>query len=114
MEEKTKKKGTHPPRYDEAFKAGAIRMVTEQGREPKEVARDLGICIDTAAYASPGTGTSGTAQGPVPRPAAHVRHLGFAKRGGRKNSLRDAGALLRRVHPGHLRPCDHRRSAAGG
>ena len=22
-------------------------MVTEQGREPKEVARDLGICIDT-------------------------------------------------------------------
>lgn len=47
MEEKTKKKGTHPPRYDEAFKAGAIRMVTEQGREPKEVARDLGICIDT-------------------------------------------------------------------
>ena len=47
MEEKTKKKGTPPPRYDEAFRAGAIRMVTEQGREPKEVARDLGICIDT-------------------------------------------------------------------
>ena len=47
MEEKTKKKGTSPPRYDEAFKAGAVRMVTEQGREPKEVARDLGICIDT-------------------------------------------------------------------
>ena len=22
-------------------------MVTEQGREPKEVAKDLGICIDT-------------------------------------------------------------------
>ena len=47
MEEKTKKKGMPPPRYDEAFKAGAVRMVTEQGREPKEVARDLGICIDT-------------------------------------------------------------------
>lgn len=47
MEEKTKQKGTPPPRYDEAFKAGAVRMVTEQGREPKEVARDLGICIDT-------------------------------------------------------------------
>lgn len=47
MEEKTKKKGTPPPQYDEAFKAGAVRMVTEQGREPKEVARDLGICIDT-------------------------------------------------------------------
>ena len=42
-----KKKGTPPPRYDEAFKAGAVQMVTEQRREPKEVARDLGICIDT-------------------------------------------------------------------
>ena len=38
MEEKTKKKGTPPPRFDEAFRAGAVRMVTEQGREPKEVA----------------------------------------------------------------------------
>ena len=46
MESKLKKKGTPPPRYDEAFKAGAVRMVTEQRREPKEVARDLGICID--------------------------------------------------------------------
>ena len=35
------------PRYDEAFKAGAVRMVTEQRREPKEVTRDLGICIDS-------------------------------------------------------------------
>ena len=26
------KKGTMPPRYDEAFKAGAVKMVTEQGR----------------------------------------------------------------------------------
>ena len=47
MEQQKSKKGTPPPRYDEAFKAGAVRMVTEQGREPKEVARDLGICIDT-------------------------------------------------------------------
>ena len=44
MEEKKRKKGTPPPRYEEAFKAGAVRMVTEQGREPREVARDLGIC----------------------------------------------------------------------
>ena len=49
-EEKTimpTKKGTLPPRYDEAFKAGAIKMVTEQGRPTKEVAAELGICIDT-------------------------------------------------------------------
>lgn len=47
MEQKKSKKGTPPPRYDEAFKAGAVRLVTEQGRQPTEVARELGICIDT-------------------------------------------------------------------
>lgn len=41
------KKGTVPPRYDEAFKSGAVKMVTEQGRPSKEVAAELGICIDT-------------------------------------------------------------------
>ena len=43
------KEGKHlaPPRYDEAFKAGAVRMVTEQGRPSREVAAELGICIDT-------------------------------------------------------------------
>ena len=41
-----RKKGTPPPRYDEAFKAGAVRIVTEQ-RGAKEVARDIGVCIDT-------------------------------------------------------------------
>ena len=47
MEQKKVKKGTTPPRYDEAFKAGAVRLVTEQGRQPTEVAKELGICIDT-------------------------------------------------------------------
>lgn len=41
------KKGTRPPRYDEAFKTGAVKMVTEQDRPAKEVAAELGICIDT-------------------------------------------------------------------
>lgn len=41
------RKHTAPPRYDEAFKAGAVRMVTEQGRPSREVAAELGICIDT-------------------------------------------------------------------
>ena len=30
MEQKKAKKGTAPPRYDEAFKAGAVQLVTEQ------------------------------------------------------------------------------------
>ena len=47
MEQKKGKKGAAPPRYDEAFKAGAVRLITEQGRRPTEVAKELGICIDT-------------------------------------------------------------------
>lgn len=46
MSEK-KHKGQPPPRYDEAFRQGAIRLVTEQNRSPQEVARELGICVDT-------------------------------------------------------------------
>ena len=45
--DKNSKKRAAPPRYDEAFWAGAVRMVTEQGRPSKEVAQELGICIDT-------------------------------------------------------------------
>ena len=41
------KKGTMPPHYDDAFKSGAIKMVTEQGRPSKEVAAELGICVET-------------------------------------------------------------------
>ena len=47
MEEKKAKKGTPPPRYDEEFKTGAARLVREQGRQPTEAAKELGICIDT-------------------------------------------------------------------
>jgi len=47
MEQKKAKKGTPPLRYDKAFKAGAVGLVTEQGRQPTEVAKELGICIDT-------------------------------------------------------------------
>ena len=47
MEQKKTKKRTAPPRYDDAFKAGAVRLVMEQGRQPVEVAKELGICIDT-------------------------------------------------------------------
>ena len=45
--DKNSKKRAAPTRYDEAFRAGAVRMVTEQGRPSKEVAQELGICIDT-------------------------------------------------------------------
>lgn len=41
------RKGIPPPRYDNAFKEGAMRMVVEQKRTAHQVADDLGICIDT-------------------------------------------------------------------
>ena len=41
------KKGTMQARYDDAFKSGAIKMVTEQRRPSKEVAAELGICVET-------------------------------------------------------------------
>ena len=46
MEKKTNK-GKPARRYDEAFKAGAVQLVTEQGRPSWEVASELGICMDT-------------------------------------------------------------------
>lgn len=51
MENTTKKQGKpgRPTarRYDEAFKAGAVRLVAEQKRPIKQVAADLGVCVDT-------------------------------------------------------------------
>ena len=47
MEQKNEKTNSTSPRYDDAFKAGAVRQVTEQGRQPVDVAKELGICIDT-------------------------------------------------------------------
>ena len=44
---KQKRKGISPPRYDEAFKTGAVQLVVEQGRPSRKVAQELGICIDT-------------------------------------------------------------------
>ena len=40
------KKGA-PPRYDAAFKEGAVKLVIEQGRDAKEVANELGISKDS-------------------------------------------------------------------
>jgi transposase len=40
-------KGKLPPRYDQSFKDGAVKLVVEQGRPSKEVAQELGICVET-------------------------------------------------------------------
>ena len=51
MEQKKMKNRTAPPRYDDAFKAGAVRLVTEQGRQPVEVAKELGRSVLTRCAA---------------------------------------------------------------
>ena len=66
------------------------------------------------AYAPSGAEAGRAAQGAVSRLAPHLRHPGPAKRGGRKNGVRDAGPLLRGFHPGHLRPHYQCRPASGG
>ncbi len=45
MEKQTTKKVA--PRYDDAFKEGAIKMVIEQKLPVRQVAKELGICTDT-------------------------------------------------------------------
>ena len=47
-----------PHRYDVAFKEGAIKLVTEQGRTVCEVARELGISPDSLRNWLKATGIS--------------------------------------------------------
>jgi len=46
MKLKTTKRGA-PPRYDAAFKEGAVKLVTEQGRRTSDVANELGVSADS-------------------------------------------------------------------
>ena len=56
-----------------------------------------------SAHAPESAEASGAATHPLPRPAPHLRNDSIAKRRGRKNSVLDAGPLLRGIHIGHLR-----------
>lgn len=46
MQKQTTKRQAHP-HYDDAFKQGAIHMITDEKRPLKQVASDLGICVET-------------------------------------------------------------------
>ena len=43
--DKIERKHEAPPRYDAAFKEGAIRLVTEEGRPMREVAENFFRCL---------------------------------------------------------------------
>lgn len=36
-----------PPRYDAAFKEGAVKLITEQGRTAVDVSKELGVSTDS-------------------------------------------------------------------
>jgi len=69
------KKGSAPPRYDEAFKEGAIKLVTEQGRPHRQVAAELGICVDTLRSWLKSAGISAGAVDRENREARRVKEL---------------------------------------
>ena len=75
MEQKKSKKGSALPRYDGAFKAGAVRQVTEQGRPPVEVAGELGICIDTLRSWLKASGVQMGQSGKLNREQQRIREL---------------------------------------
>ena len=68
-------KGKLPPRYDQAFKDGAVKLVVEQGRPSKEVAKDLGICTDTLRNWLKATGFQPSSLERDNRQAQRVREL---------------------------------------
>ena len=60
------------------------------------------------------TEAGGLPRRPISRFTAYLRYPDPPEWSGRKDGVRDAGPLQCRVHPGHLRPCDHLGPAAGG
>jgi transposase len=71
----SRKKGQAPPRYDSAFKEGAIKLVTEGGRPARDVASELGISIDTLRNWLKAAGLSPRTVGQDNRQAARTREL---------------------------------------
>jgi transposase len=68
-------KGKLPPRYDQSFKDGAVKLVVEQGRPSKAVAQELGICIDTLKNWLKTSGVHPTSVERDNRQAQRVREL---------------------------------------
>lgn len=69
------RKGQAPPRYDEAFKEGAIKLVTEQGRPSREVASELGIHHDTLRNWLKGVGVAAGSADRANREAKRLKEL---------------------------------------
>jgi len=68
-------KGVIPPRYDKDFKKGAVKLVTEQGRQTKDVAQELGICAETLRNWLKAAGVTPNATDRSNRDSKRIREL---------------------------------------
>jgi len=73
-----------PPRYDAAFKEGAVKLVTESGRQPKEVADELGISVTSLRDWLKLSGVSPKEAGRSNKDAKRIRELEAQLREARK------------------------------
>ena len=77
-------KGIIPRRYNSEFKAGAVRLVVEQGRPRKEVAAELGICDDSLKNWMKAAGVVPAATEVINREARRIKELEAQLREARK------------------------------
>ena len=70
-----RRKGQAPPRYDEAFREGAIKLVTEQGRPSREVEKEIGIHHDTLRNWLKGVGVASGSADRANREAKRIKEL---------------------------------------
>jgi len=68
-------KGVTPKRYDPEFKAGAVRLVVEQGRPRKEVAAELGVCDDSLKNWMKAAGVAPASTEAANRDARRIKEL---------------------------------------
>jgi transposase len=66
-------KGKAPPRYEAAFKEGAVKLVVDGGRHGREVAEELGVHYDTLKNWLKAAGVNPKAQNRDNREAARVK-----------------------------------------
>ena len=69
------KKGTPPPRYDAAFKEGALKLITEGGRTLKQVSDELGVTTETLRNWLKAAGVSVGDVGRSNKDAKRIREL---------------------------------------
>jgi len=74
MKPVTVKKGA-PPRYDVAFKKGAVKLVTEQGRLVTDVAKELGVSTDSLRTWLKNAGVAPTATDRSNKDSKRIREL---------------------------------------